>query len=85
MTTVIVIYIALLLVFFFVSSLIFRHTMKYSYLSPRFRTVVTIFGLLSACVIAFSLYLLSGLLNFDLPSFNPTRGNTPSVSGNLDF
>jgi len=85
MTTVIVIYITLLLVFFFVSSLIFRYTIQYSYLSPRFKTVVTVFSLLAVCVIAFSLYLLAGLLNFDLPNFNPTRGNTPSASGNLDF
>lgn len=58
MGTAIVLYILLLIVFLIISSLILRHAVKYSYLSPRFKYVVGVFGLIAVIVIIFSIYLL---------------------------
>ena len=58
MTIVILIYILLLIGFFSASALIFRHLVKYGYLSPRFKIVVMIFGILSSIIIIFSIYLM---------------------------
>lgn len=58
MGSAIVLYILLLIVFLIISSLILRHTVKFSYLSPRFKYVVGVFGLIAVIVIIFSIYLL---------------------------
>lgn len=58
MTLAIVIYAALLVVFIAISALVVRHAVKYDYLSPRFKVVIVIFGVLSLVVILASLYLL---------------------------
>lgn len=85
MTTTIVFYILLLLIFLIISSLIFRHTVKFSYLSPRFKYIVGVFGLIALGVIIFSIYLLfqiGGEPSTDL--FD--SGTIPSTSsGDLNF
>jgi uncharacterized BrkB/YihY/UPF0761 family membrane protein len=58
MAFTVVIYILLLIGFFVISSLIFRHTIKFGYLSPHFKTVAMIFGGLAVIIILFSIYLL---------------------------
>jgi len=63
MTIVILIYILLLIGFFLASGLIFRHLVKYGYLSPSFKIVVMIFGILSAIIIIFSIYLTLSIDN----------------------
>jgi len=58
MAIVLTIYIVLLVIFLVMCALIFRHTVKFGYLSPRFKTVVTIFGILALGIIIFSLSAL---------------------------
>ena len=57
MGIVVGVYAVLLIIFLVASALIVRHTVKYGYLSPKFKTIVIIFGLLALGVIIFSLYL----------------------------
>jgi hypothetical protein len=59
MTIVITVYIILLIAFIIISSLLFRHAIKFGYLSPSFRVVVAVFGILSLVVIGFSIYIIS--------------------------
>jgi hypothetical protein len=58
MTIVILIYILLLIVFLAISSLVLRHAVKFGYLSPSFKIVIIIFGVMALCVIIFSIYLM---------------------------
>lgn len=86
MSTVIVFYILLLVIFLAISSLILRHAVKFSYLSHRFKYIVGLFVIVALSVIAFSLFLL---LRMDEGSSHiPT--DSPSVpasdsSGSLNF
>jgi len=90
MTTAIVFYILLLLVFLIISSLIFRHTIKFSYLSPRFRYIVGVFAAVSFVIIIFSVYLLfqidggSSTGSFKEPTSSSSSGSS-SGSGDLNF
>jgi len=82
MGTTIFIYVVLLLIFIAISGLIFRHTLKFSYLSPKFRYIVVLFAFISLALIILSVYLLSQVDN----SSNSTPiNNTPSTSGELNF
>lgn len=67
-----VIYIILLLIFLVISGLILRYTIKFSYLSPRFKKVIWIFGILSFFIILFSAYRLITLFHVDLNSVIPS-------------
>ena len=86
MTTIILIYILLLIIFLIVSSLVLRHAVKFGYLSPGFKTIIIVFGVLAFCVIVFSIYLM-------LQVGKPTGGgydysNTytePASTGDLNF
>jgi amino acid transporter len=83
MTTAIVLYILLLFIFLVISSLIFRHAIKFSYLSPRFKYIVGIFAVITFAVIVFSIYLL---LRTGGPSTDfYDSGSVPSSSGGLNF
>lgn len=88
MSTVIVIYIVLLLVFLAISSLILRHAVKFSYLSHRFKYLVGIFAVIALSVIGFSVFLLfkmdggSDRVPFDSPS---VPAGDSSDSGSLNF
>ena len=88
MTLIIILYIVLLVIFLIVSSLIFRHTVKYSYLSYRFKWVISVFAILALAVIALSLYLLLALGQgdsgnyFDTP---PTGTNSGHSVDDLNF
>lgn len=73
MSLVLIIYIILLLVFLVVCALIFRHTAKYGYLSPKFKTVVSVFGILALIGVILSLYLVISL-------FNTSSGSSSSYS-----
>jgi predicted permease len=55
------------------SALILRHTVKYSYLSTRFKVIVSVFGILALIVFLFSIFLIFQL-NGELrtPSFTPS-------------
>ena len=59
MTIVITVYIILLVAFLIISSLLFRHAIKFGYLAPKFRIVFAVFGILSIIVIGFSIYIIS--------------------------
>lgn len=87
MGIVYVIYALLLAVFLVMSALIFRHTMKYGYLSPKFKTIVTIFGLLALGIIIFSLYLVISLSRAsDKPRSPFSTPSTNTVSpGKINF
>jgi len=77
MAIIILIYILLLIGFFAASAFIFRHLVKYGYLSKKFRIVVIVFGILSAVTIAFSIYLISSTrsnINGSTPSYNNSSG-----------
>lgn len=76
MVFVYIIYIVLMVIFLVTSALILRHTVKYSYLSPKFKTIVTIFGLLALCVFIFSIYLAFSIG----VSPSPSPSSYPSVS-----
>lgn len=79
---ILVLYIFLLLIFLISSALIFRHAHKYSYLSPRFKTIVSVFGILALTVIIFSLVLLFKF--FGSPSVIPIP-SSGSSSGGINF
>ena len=87
MAIVIIIYILLLVAFLIVSSLIFRHSVRFGYLSPRFKTVVWIFSALALTIIAISIYLLALLGR--TPSFGGDAGSNnvrnERSSGDLNF
>ena len=79
-TIVAIVYSIFLFIFLVICGLIFRHTVKFSYLSPRFKKVVTIFGVLALIVIIFSVYRLITLFHVDLDSMIPIPGSS-SPSG----
>ena len=85
MTTTIVFYILLLLIFLIISSLIFRHTVKFSYLSPRFRYIVGVFGVVAFIVIIFSIYLLFQIGGEPRTNYYDSGNTPPSSSGGLNF
>ncbi len=91
MGTAIVLYILLLIVFLIISSLILRHTVKFSYLSPRFKYVVGIFAVIATIVIIFSIYLLfkMGSNSSSTNYYDSTPSPTPSIpttsSSDLNF
>ena len=84
MATAIIIYILLLIVFLIISSLILRHTVKFSYLSPRFRYIVAVFGIISVIVIIFSVFLLFKMQPNSSTGFD-SGPTIPSSTGNLNF
>lgn len=84
MATLIVLYILLLIVFLIISSLILRHTIKFSYLSPRFKYIVAIFALISLGAILFSILLLFKMEPSSSTGFD-SRPSTPIGSGDLNF
>lgn len=79
-----IIYILFLLIFFIASGLIFRHTVKFGYLSQRFKTIVTIFGLLALSVIIFSIYIFLQVLTPSSETYSTSSPPT-SNSGELNF
>jgi len=86
MGTIIVLYILLLIIFLIISSLILRHAIKFSYLSPRFKYIVGIFGIIAITVIVFSIYLLIKMgpgtsNNYD----DPSPYTAPANTSNLNF
>ena len=88
MTVAIIIYVLTLIVFFIISGLIVRHSIKFGYLSPRFKTVVITFGAIALIIIIFSIFLM---FQGDSPSgstyYQPRLESTPSGSsyGDLNF
>jgi hypothetical protein len=66
MGLVVATYVILLIIFLVMSSLIFRHAVKYGYLSPRFKTLVVLFGAVSLITIVLTFYFLIKL--FGAPS-----------------
>ncbi|MBN2096589.1 hypothetical protein JW752_04325 [Candidatus Peregrinibacteria bacterium] len=79
MGIVLAIYIVLLIGFLGISALIFRHTVKYSYLSQKFKTVVWIFAILALGGVILSLYLVISLFSTSSgPSYSYPSVNTSS-------
>jgi len=93
MGTAIVLYILLLVVFLVISSLILRHAVKFNYLSPNFKYVVGVFGVIALVVIIFSIYLLfqmngsdGGSTNYYEPTPSTSTYTPPATSnGDLNF
>jgi len=85
MTIAIAVYILLLIVFLIVSSLIVRHLMKFGYLSPNFKYVVIVFGVISLTIIIFSIYLLFLVGGSDSSNYYDPYINTGGSSGDLNF
>ncbi|PIZ70642.1 hypothetical protein COY07_06380 [Candidatus Peregrinibacteria bacterium CG_4_10_14_0_2_um_filter_43_11] len=85
MIAVVIIYIVLITIFFIFAGLIFRHAIKFSYLSQRFKTITFIFGLMALAIVIFSMVML-------LQLYSGTSNKSPSVpktntsgGGNLNF
>ena len=79
MGLVLAIYIILLIIFLMACALIFRHTVKFGYLSPKFKIIVTVFGIIALIVIIFSLYLVTNLFRTpSAPSYSYPSVSTPS-------
>lgn len=86
MTTAIIFYILSLLLFLIISSLIFRHTVKFSYLSPRFKYIVGFFAIIALVVILFSITLLFRIGKGSQTDFHDSGNINSDVStGNLNF
>ena len=86
MTFIIFIYILLLIVFLIISSLVLRHSVKFGYLSPKFKIVVGVFGVLALAVIIFSIYLMfqvGGTGNGGYEYYDTGGGSTST--GDLNF
>ena len=77
MSLVLVIYIILLLVFLAACTLIFRYTIKYGYLSPKFKTVVSVFAVLALMGVILSLYFVISL--FSTSSGSSYSYPTPTI------
>lgn len=73
------IYVLLLIIFVAVTALILRFTVKFGYLSPRFKYAVGGFLILSIILIGFSLYLLANT------SSSGSSGGTTQQQGGLNF
>lgn len=81
MGLVFAIYIVLLIVFLAACAMVFRHTIKFGYLSPKFKIIVTVFGVIALIVIIFSFYWAIQL--FGAPSY-PSY-SIPSVGSPSDI
>ena len=77
------IYAVLLIIFLVISTLIFRHTVKFSYVSPRFKKIALIFGILALIIIIFSLYLVIRL--FLPPLSSPTYTFPSAYPSDINF
>jgi len=76
-----IVYIVLLVFFLLASAMIFRHTLKFSYLSPRFKTIVMTFGIIALVVIIYTIYLVISLRNTSNPSsLTPTTTSTSEIN-----
>lgn len=77
---VIIVYIVLLVFFLLASAMIFRHTLKFSYLRPRFKTIVLTFGIIALAVIIYTIYLVISLYNQQSspPAFSPSPATSTS-------
>ena len=82
MTIAIAIYVILLIIFLAISSLVFRQAVKSGYLAPKFKIVVTIFGILSFSIIVFSVYLLTQLGGTGSPDYpdSPSSGYSDGLN-----
>lgn len=80
MTTITIIYALSLLIFGFFAGFIVRHTVRYGYLSPRFKIAIFLFGAMALGLILFSLTLLLRLWG---GNFNPgvSRVGIPTRTG----
>ncbi len=89
MTLAIIIYFLMLIIFLIVSGLIVRHSIKFGYLSARFKTVVTSFGAIALIIIIFSIFLMfqggePDAGTYYEPYSQPSTPSSPS-SGDLNF
>ena len=79
---ILVLYFIFLAIFVIISVFIFRYIVKFSYLSPRFTSIVFVFAGLALMIIIFSLYILFvGMANGD-QTLSP---GTPKSSNGLSF
>ncbi len=83
MGIVLAVYIILLIGFLVISALILRHAVKYSYLSPKFKTVVSVFGILALAGVILSLYLVIQL--FRAPSDSPYSYPPVDAPADINF
>jgi hypothetical protein len=67
-TIVLITYCVLLAVFLLMAILAIRHTMRFGYISQKFKAIAWIFGIVALGVIIFSVYLLINL-------YKPTTSN----------
>lgn len=76
----------LLVAFLTISGLLLRHAVKFGYLSPRFKIVVAIFGIISLAVIIFSISLIFQIGNSENSGYEYYNTKTESTStGGLNF
>lgn len=68
---VLIAYCVLMVAFLLMSILALRHTLKFGYIDPRFKTLGWIFGFVALAVILFSFYLMSNLFKSGQAT-NPT-------------
>lgn len=88
MTVAIIIYFIVLIGFLVTGGLIVRHSIKFNYLSARFKTVVISFATIALTIIIFSIFLMfQGNKSSDNTYYEPyTESSSSSTSsGDLNF
>ncbi|MBN2086813.1 hypothetical protein JW758_00535 [Candidatus Peregrinibacteria bacterium] len=88
MAIAIIIYILVLICFIAISGLIVRHSIKFGYLSARFKSVVAVFGIIALIIIIFSIYLMfQGQSSSGSPDYksNTNTSSGGTSSGDLQF
>jgi len=87
MVLIVLIYIVLLIIFFTLSGIIVRHTIKYGYLAPTFKFLVGVFLVFSVLLIGASAYFLftaRDSSNLSTPNYQDDTP-VPSTSNSNSF
>ncbi|MBI5421689.1 hypothetical protein HZA44_00965 [Candidatus Peregrinibacteria bacterium] len=77
---ILIAYCVLMVIFLLMSVLTLRHTMKFGYIDPRFKTLGWIFGFVVLAIILVTVYLVTSLFNE-----NPTGGTAPKTTTNINY
>jgi len=83
MNLIVFLFIVLALILIGISALIFRHTIKFKHLSPRFKYIVALFAIISMTTIIFGIYLIFTLDSNSTSNLN--NSGSSNNSGELNF
>lgn len=77
---ILIAYCVLMVVFLLMSVLTLRHTMKFGYIDPRFKTLGWIFGFVVLAVILFTLYLMTTFFNTGQTGSPAPKATTKNIN-----